>query len=104
MRTNLIRGVLRACRRAGAVRAPALAQSVVRGKVVDARASRSRAPSSRSRPTDANRKAETKTDNKGEFLQVGLPSGEYKVTATKDRRRHADADRRQRHAGADRSS
>jgi len=31
------------------------------------------------------RKFETKSDKKGEFLQVGLPSGQYKITATKDK-------------------
>ena len=31
-----------------------------------------------------NRKAQTKTDKNGEFLQVGLQSGPYKVTATKE--------------------
>ena len=30
---------------------------------------------------------ESKTNKKGEFVQVGLPSGPYKVTAEKDRRR-----------------
>ena len=33
----------------------------------------------------ASRRIETKTNSKGEFLQVGLPSGAYKVTATKDK-------------------
>lgn len=32
-----------------------------------------------------NRKFETKTNKKGEYVQVGLPSGPYKVTAEKDR-------------------
>jgi len=31
-----------------------------------------------------NRKAETKSDKKGEFLQVGLQSGQWKVTAKKE--------------------
>jgi hypothetical protein len=32
-----------------------------------------------------NRKMETKTDKKGEFIQIGLQSGNYKVTATDDK-------------------
>jgi tetratricopeptide (TPR) repeat protein len=34
---------------------------------------------------DANRKTQTKTDKNGDFLQVGLSSGAYKVTASKDK-------------------
>jgi tetratricopeptide (TPR) repeat protein len=34
--------------------------------------------------TDANRKVQTKTDKGGEFLQVGLASGAYKVTVSKE--------------------
>ena len=33
------------------------------------------------------RKFETKTDKKGEFIQIGLPSGPYKVTAEKGQAR-----------------
>lgn len=32
-----------------------------------------------------NRKHEAKTDRRGEFIQIGLPSGSYKVTATADK-------------------
>jgi Tfp pilus assembly protein PilF len=32
-----------------------------------------------------NRKMDTKTDKKGEFIQIGLQSGAYKVTATDDK-------------------
>ncbi len=32
-----------------------------------------------------NRKFETKTNKKGEYVQIGLPSGVYKVTAEKDK-------------------
>src|SRR5262245_5713953 len=32
-----------------------------------------------------NRKFETKSNKKGEFIQIGLPSGRYKVTAEKDK-------------------
>lgn len=85
MRTQLFRGLL-ALVVALTVSAPALAQSILKGTVVDAQG----------KPVDgativmesaqaASRRIETKTNNKGEFLQVGLPSGAYKVTATKDK-------------------
>src|SRR2546428_13209568 len=32
-----------------------------------------------------NRKIETKTDKKGEYIQIGLPGGAYKLTVTKDK-------------------
>ncbi len=32
-----------------------------------------------------NRHFDTKSDKKGEFLQIGLPPGPYKVTAEKDK-------------------
>ncbi len=32
-----------------------------------------------------NRKNESKTDRRGEFIQIGLPSGNYKVTATHEK-------------------
>jgi tetratricopeptide (TPR) repeat protein len=83
MRTHLFRGVC-ALAVVLALTASAFAQSVVRGKVQD----------SQGKPVDGatilfeaegtNRKMQTKTDNKGEFLQVGLQSGAYKVTASKD--------------------
>jgi tetratricopeptide (TPR) repeat protein len=83
MRTHLFRGVC-AVAVVLALTASAFAQSVVRGKVQD----------STGKPVDGatilfeaegtNRKMQTKTDNKGEFLQVGLQSGPYKVTASKD--------------------
>src|SRR5262245_22073248 len=31
------------------------------------------------------RKFQTKSNGKGEYIQVGLPSGSYKITATKDK-------------------
>jgi len=85
MRTQLFRGLL-ALTVALLVSAPAFAQSVLKGVVVDAQG----------KPVEgavivmeaaqaASRRIETKTNSKGEFLQVGLPSGAYKVTATKDK-------------------
>jgi tetratricopeptide (TPR) repeat protein len=65
--------------------APALAQSVVRGKVVDGQGKPVPDATILFEATDANRKTQTKTDKNGDFLQVGLASGGYKVTASKDK-------------------
>jgi Tfp pilus assembly protein PilF len=84
MRTLLIRGVLAlTVLLAGAV-APALAQSVVRGKVVDAQGKPVPDAVVLFEAEGVNRKTQTKTDRNGDFLQVGLQSGQYKVTASKD--------------------
>lgn len=84
MRTNLIRPILAAALLITFVSAPALAQPLLRGRVLDGTG----------KPVpDAvvefvaqfvalNRTA--KTDSKGEFLIVGLPSGQYAMTATKE--------------------
>jgi tetratricopeptide (TPR) repeat protein len=63
---------------------PALAQSVVRGVVVDGAGKPVPDATILFEAEGANRKSSTKTDSKGEFLQVGLQSGTYKVTASKD--------------------
>jgi Tfp pilus assembly protein PilF len=86
MRTNLFRGVLALVVAIG-LAAPAAAQStgMVKGKVVDAK----------NEPVEGakiviefaegvNRKNETKTNKKGEFIQIGLFPGNYKVTASKE--------------------
>ena len=83
MRTNLIRGIL-ALVLMLAVSAPAFAQSIVRGKVVDAQGKPVEGATVTIEATEATRKAETKTNRNGEFLQVGLASGRYNVTVTKD--------------------
>jgi tetratricopeptide (TPR) repeat protein len=83
MRTTLIRGVL-VLTAVLAVSAPALAQSIVRGKVVDAQGKPIEGAIVTIEAVEASRKAETKTNRNGEFLQVGLQSGRYRVTATKD--------------------
>jgi tetratricopeptide (TPR) repeat protein len=83
MRTTLIRGVL-VLTAVLAVSAPALAQSIVRGKVVDAQGKPVEGAIITIEAVEATRKAETKTNRNGEFLQVGLQSGRYRVTATKD--------------------
>jgi tetratricopeptide (TPR) repeat protein len=84
MRTHLFRGIL-ALAVVVAVSVPALAQSVVRGKVNDAQGKPVPDASVVFEAVDANRKTQTKTDKNGEFLQVGLQSGAYKVTASKDK-------------------
>jgi tetratricopeptide (TPR) repeat protein len=85
MRTKLFRGLL-VLAIALAVSAPAFAQSILKGKVVDAQGKpiEGAVIVMESVQTSA-RRIETKTDSKGEFLQVGLPSGQWKVSATKDK-------------------
>ena len=83
MRTNLIRGML-ALAVVLAVSAPAFAQSIVRGKVVDAQGKPVEGATVLIEATEATRRAETKTNRNGEFLQVGLATGSYRVTVTKD--------------------
>ena len=84
MRTHLFRGVMALAVLLTVSAVPALAQSVVRGKVVDAQGKPVPDATVLFEATDANRKTQTKTDKNGDFLQVGLGSGAYKVTASKD--------------------
>jgi tetratricopeptide (TPR) repeat protein len=84
MRTHLFRGVMALAVLLTVSAAPALAQSVVRGKVVDGQGKPVPDATVLFEATDANRKTQTKTDKNGDFLQVGLSSGAYKVTASKD--------------------
>ncbi len=84
MRTNLFRGALALAALLTISAAPALAQSIVKGRVLDS-ANKPVEGATVTFENDAtNRKAETKTDKKGEFLQVGLATGAWKVTAIKD--------------------
>ncbi len=85
MRTHLFRGVVAAVVLCALSVAPALAQSVVRGKVTDAKGQPVQDATILFEATDANRKTQTKTDKNGDFLQVGLASGGYSVTASKDK-------------------
>jgi len=82
MRTHLYRGVL-ALAVALMFSAPAFAQGIVKGKVVDEKGQ----PVADAKVTIQGpaRNAETKTNNKGEYVQVGLQSGAYTVTVTKDK-------------------
>jgi tetratricopeptide (TPR) repeat protein len=82
MRTYLIRGAL-ALAVALAVSAPAAAQSVLKGKVVDADGKPIEGATITIQSTDSNRRMETKTDKTGEFIQLGLNSGNYNVLAAR---------------------
>jgi tetratricopeptide (TPR) repeat protein len=84
MRTHLFRGLTLVVLLVVSS-APALAQSVLRGKVSDAQGKPVPDATIVFEATEANRKSQTKTDKNGEFLQVGLQSGAYKVTASKDK-------------------
>jgi tetratricopeptide (TPR) repeat protein len=83
MRPYLFRGLL-ALLVALAFSAPAAAQSVIRGKVVDAQGKPVEGASVTIEATESNRRAQVKTNRNGEFMQIGLPSGRYNVTAVKD--------------------
>src|SRR5215216_1540263 len=84
MRTILLRGVLACAVLLTMSVAPALAQSIVRGKVVDAMNKPVEGATVTFEAEGSNRKAETKTNKNGEFLQVGLQSGPWKVTVSKE--------------------
>ena len=65
--------------------APAAAQGgQLKGKVVDAQNKPIEGARILMESTDSGRKFETKSDRKGEFVQIGLPTGNYNVTASKD--------------------
>jgi len=66
---------------------PALAQStgMVRGTVKDAAGKPVEGAKVNIDADASNRHFETKTDKKGEFLQIGLAPGPYKVSAEKDK-------------------
>jgi tetratricopeptide (TPR) repeat protein len=82
MRTHLYRGVL-ALAVALVFSAPAFAQGIVKGKVVDAKGEP--VADAKVAIQGPARNAETKTNNKGEYVQVGLQSGAYTVTVSKDK-------------------
>ena len=85
MRTFPFRGVLACAVLLTLSAAPAFAQSIVRGKVVDAQNKPVEGATVTIESVDTNRKATTKTDKKGEFTQIGLQTGDYKVTVAKDK-------------------
>ena len=84
MRTHLFRALFALTVLLTCAATPALAQSVMRGKVVDAKGQPVVGAVVLFEAQGVNRRTEVKTDSKGEFLQVGLASGEYKVTASKE--------------------
>ncbi len=64
---------------------PAAAQGLVQGVVVDASGQPVEGASVVIEAEGTNRHFDMKTNKKGEFMQIGLSSGPYKVTATKDK-------------------
>src|SRR3954462_8568074 len=70
-----------------ALASPALAQStgMIRGGVKDAPGKRVEGAKITIDADANNRHFDTKSDKKGEFLQIGLAPGAYKVTAEKDK-------------------
>jgi tetratricopeptide (TPR) repeat protein len=69
------------------IAAPAFAQTgMIKGKVVDPEGKPLAGVAITVEFQDGiNRKYEAKTDRRGEFIQIGLPSGNYKVTATHEK-------------------
>lgn len=84
MRTHLLRPILAAALLVAFASAPALAQSLVRGKAVDSAGKPVPDATLQFVAKFQNLTRSAKTDNKGEFLIVGLPSGQWEITAAKD--------------------
>jgi len=69
-----------------ALAVPAAAQNILQGTVVDAQGQPVEGAKITIEQTEGvNRKVEAKTDKKGAFIQIGLQSAPYKVTAEKDK-------------------
>ncbi len=64
---------------------PAAAQGLVSGTVTDTQGQPVEGASVAIEQDGTNRHFDMKTNKKGEFMQIGLASGKYKVTATKDK-------------------
>ena len=64
---------------------PASAQGLVSGTVTDVAGQPVDSASVTIEQDGTNRHFDMKTNKKGEFMQIGLASGQYKVTATKDK-------------------
>src|SRR4029079_6538160 len=84
MRTTLFRGALALMVLLTMSVAPALAQSLVKGKVVDAQGNPVDGAVITFAQQGCSAKRDTKSDTKCECLQVALQSGAWKITATKD--------------------
>jgi tetratricopeptide (TPR) repeat protein len=67
------------------VASPALAQTgQIRGKIVDAENKPVEGAKVTLQAVDTNTKFELKTKKNGEYMQIGIPPGNYKITAEKD--------------------
>jgi len=64
---------------------PVAAQGLVSGTVVDDKGQPVEGATISIEQQGTNRHFDMKTNKKGEFMQIGLASGEYKITATKDK-------------------
>jgi len=64
---------------------PAAAQGIVNGTVTDTQGQPIEGAAVTIEQDGTNRKFDMKTNKKGEFMQIGLSSGTYKITATKDK-------------------
>jgi Flp pilus assembly protein TadD len=84
MRAHLIRSVLAAAALIVLAAAPAVAQPLVRGRVIDATGKPIADAVVTFVAQFVSLTRTAKTDGKGEFLMVGLPSGQYAITATKE--------------------
>jgi outer membrane protein assembly factor BamD (BamD/ComL family) len=84
MRTMMLRGALSLAILLACGVAPALAQSLVRGVVRDEKKQPVDGATVLFELKDSKRSSTTKTNRRGEFTIVGLQSGEYTVTASKD--------------------
>ena len=82
MRTYLIRGAM-ALAVVFAVSAPAAAQQVLKGRVVDEAGKPIEGAKITIQSIDSNRRYEVESDGDGQFVQIGLNSGEYNVLAQK---------------------
>jgi len=64
---------------------PAAAQGLAQGTVLDTKGQPVEGAAVSIEQEGTNRKFDMKTDKKGGFMQIGLASGSYKITATKDK-------------------
>jgi hypothetical protein len=64
---------------------PAAAQGLVQGVVTDEKGAPIDGAAVLIESQGTNRHFDMKTNKKGEFMQIGLASGEYKITATKEK-------------------
>ena len=68
-----------------AIALPAVAQNIVQGTVRDDKGQPIEGAKVTIEQDGTNRHFDTKTDKKGEFIQIGVQSGAYKITAEKDK-------------------